>query len=164
MKMLLHIFLLSLVAGCASLNLANNKIKKRHTEFGVNSLSDRWQKKSFRHADLFFAHKDHDASIYINAQCEKFSDSPLEALTAQNLIGMGSYTIVKQQRIMLNDREALVSEIEVNLDGVNRFLKMMVYRKNRCVYDAVLVADTEHSDVTKDFDDMVMSFWAEADL
>jgi hypothetical protein len=66
--------------------------------------------------------------------------------------------------MLVHDREALISRIEVNLDGVNRSLKIMVLRKNRCVYDAVLSAKQISPEIDKDFADMVQGFWAEAEL
>lgn len=153
-----------LLSACTSVNMKDNTVKKRYTQFGVAKLSEAWQKESFRGTDLFFQHKKSDATIYVRSQCEKFSDSPLEALTSQMLVGMGKYDIISQNRQMVGDREALLTEVNVNLDGVPRYLKIMVLRKNRCVFDAVLSARQGSPEVIKDFDDAVMSFWAEADL
>ncbi len=164
------VFLCSLVAfslcnlNCKSVDTKNNTIAKRYTNFGVAQLPDAWEKKSFRNADLFFQHRTMDATIYLNAQCEKFSDSPLEALTAQMLVGMGSYSITSQNRINLADREALVTDVNVNLDGVSRYLKIMVARKNRCVFDAVLSVPQPSQELAEDFNTLVQSFWAEAEL
>lgn len=152
---------LLLLLGCTVSH--KNVVKKQKASFGVKELSEAWHKKSFRGADLFFEHDTKFASIAISSQCEKISDSPLEALTSQMMVGMGKYDIISEQRIKLSEREALVSEIMVNLDGVDRYLKIMVLRKNRCVFDAIYSAQ-EKTDLVNDFDDLVLSFWAEAEL
>src|SRR5690606_4256610 len=104
------------------------------------------------------------AAIFLSSQCEKFSDSPLAALTSQMLVGMGDYQVVSQKPLALGGREALVSEVNTKLDGVYRYLKIMVLRKNRCVFDAVLSAKDYSSQLVKDFDNLIASFWAEVDL
>lgn len=144
--------------------LKSNVIHKRYVQYGVDLLPETWQKKSFRGADLFFVHKNHDAMIFLHSQCEKFSDSPLEALTAQLLVGMGKYEITSDKRIALSDREALISEVNVKLDGVNRYLKIMVLRKNRCVFDVVFSANPNARDIVTDYDALIATFWAEAEL
>lgn len=150
--------------GCASTNAKNNVVKKSSAVFGVDPLPDTWRKKSFRGADLFFEHENRPATIFLHAECERVSDSPPEALLSQMLVGMGKYEIVLQKRMDLGEREALIAEVNVNLDGVFQFLKVMIVRKNRCVFDAVLNAKQRSDEVIKDFDRMVMSFWAEAPL
>lgn len=141
-----------------------NVVKKRYAQYGVGLLPEHWVRKSFRDADLFFQHNVDDAMIFLNSQCERLSDSPLEALTSQMLGGMGKYDVTSEQRIPLSDREALLSEVNVKLDGVDRFLKIMVLRKNRCVFDAVLSSRVRRDDLIKDFDAMIQSFYAEAEL
>lgn len=149
---------------CTSKVITNNMVKHRYAQYGIEPLPNTWVKKSFKKAELVFEHKTTDAVIYINSQCEQVSDSPLEALTAQALSGMGRYEIIAQNYQKVDDREALVSEIKVKLDGVERFIKMMVLRKNRCVFDAVFNASEESKAMVKDFDAMINTFWVKAIL
>lgn len=139
-------------------------VKKRYASYGMTPPSEDWIQKSFRGADLFFQHRHHNASIFFSTQCEKFSDSPLEALTAQLLVGLSNIEIVKQEHITIAEREALISEITTKIDGVERFLKIMVLRKNRCVFDGVFNSNLEAKTLANDFDAMVAHFWAEAEL
>lgn len=163
MKIALLLACLSLL-GCVSTQITNNTVKNRHAYYGMQPLPESWQKKSFRGAELFFEHKSSDAQIYLSSQCEKLSDSPLEALTSQALSGMGRYEIISQEKVKVDDREALVSKINVKLDGVSRLLKIMVLRKNRCVFDAVFSSSESAQYLVKDFDAMIATFWAKADL
>lgn len=141
-----------------------NVVTKRHARYGISSLSDAWEKQHFRGTDLFFKHRQKDAMIYLKVFCEKFSDSPLAALRAQMLANLGKYDILSDKLINIAGREALVSEAIVKVDGVERFLKMMALRKNRCVFDVVLSAQQSFPDIVNDYDEMIESFWAEADL
>lgn len=162
MKNKISLAILLFLSSCSLSKL--NVVKKRRAQFGVDLLKDVWEKKRFRGADLFFEHKIKDANIYLHSQCSSFKDSPLEALTSQLLVGMGNYEIVSQKKIELAQRKALVSEINTELDGVYRYLKVLVLRKNACVFDAILSSKTYDSVIVKDFDLMTKSFWAKADL
>lgn len=136
-------------------------VSKRHARFGIEKPLAGWHKKSFRGADLYLEHESKNASVFFNAQCEKISDSPLEALVAQLLVDMGKYEVISEKRLMLDNREALITEVNINLDGVKRYTKMMVYRKGPCVFDGVFNAPV-HNELAADFDSFVQSFWAEA--
>ncbi len=138
-------------------------VKKSHTQFGVSPPAG-WLEKSFRGADLFYEHNSKHASIFVSAECDKLSDSPLEVLTSQLLVGLSDINYLKQEIINIADREAVISEITAKVDGVERFLKTMVLRKNRCVYDAVFNSAPTSSYLAADFDKLVKSFWAEAEL
>jgi hypothetical protein len=143
--------------------MPQGQVKKRYTHFGVD-IPLGWQQKSFRGADLFFEHQSRQATIFINAECDKFSDSPLSVLTSQLLVGLSTIKYLKEEVISLSDREALLSELNASVDGVERFLKIMVMRKNRCVFDAVFNASPDQKYLSNDFDHFIKSFWAEASL
>lgn len=162
MRKLLLIVLLALLAiGCVT---SASLVKKRYARYGMTPPSQDWIQKSFRGADLFFQHRHQNASIFFSTQCEKFSDSPLEALTAQLLVGFNAIEIEKQERITIAEREALISEITTKIDGVERFLKILVLRKNRCVFDGIFNSSVEAKGLASDFDAMIAHFWAEAEL
>lgn len=156
--------MLAVLPACQSIKVSGSSVEKPHARYGVAMLPSDWQQQRFKGADLFFFHREKDATVYLNAQCEKVSDSPLEAMTAQMLVGMGKYRIIAQERRDVGERQALISEVDLMLDGVPRYLKVMVLRKNRCVFDAVLSAPSYDEDLDRDFDHMIKTFWAEADL
>lgn len=162
MKKIALLLILSLV-GCHTV-ITNNTVKNRYASYGVEPLPQGWQKKHIKNAELLYAHENSDAVIYLSSNCENVSDSPLEALTAQLLSGMGQYELISQNSLKVDDREALISEVEVKLDGVKHYNKIMVFRKNRCVFDAVFTASDASKHLVKDFDAMIKTFWAKADL
>jgi accessory colonization factor AcfC len=162
MKTIFLILLFGLIgSGCVT---SPNLVKKRYASYGISPPSEDWHQESFRDADLFFKHKERNATIFFSTQCEKFSDSPLEALTAQILVGLSDIEIKKQERLVLAERDAMITELTAKVDGVTRFLKIMVLRKNRCVFDGVFSSALKSSDLAVDFDNMIAQFWAEAEL
>lgn len=163
------IFLLTLISisQIACLNrsgLPMGQVEKRYAKFGVTPPPSPWVKKRFRGADLYFEHPDIGSSIFVNADCEKVKDSPLEALLAQELIGLTDITVEEEDRRMIADREALITLLQAKLDGVPRIIKIMVLKKNRCVFDAVFNAPLNEREHLIDFDRVIESLWAEAEL
>lgn len=165
MKMTLWI-LMSVItlSGVNCTKTMSGVVKKSHTHYGVALPPSTWTSKNFRGTDLFFKHNFYDAMIFLKAQCQKISDSPLPAMTAQILAGMGKYEIIAQYPISLAEREGLISEVNVKLDGVDRYLKTLVLRKNRCLFDVILSSHDNNPEIVKDFDALIKTFWAEADL
>lgn len=161
MKTLLLLFVL-LTNACTSLK--NSQVQKRYTQFGISLPLLHWQRKAFKGTDFFFEHESGQATIFINAECDKFSDTPLTALTSQLLVDLSDIKYIKQERLELASREALISELTLKVDGVKRYLKIMVMRKNRCVYDAVFNAAPDSASLATDFDHLLKTFWAEAEL
>lgn len=141
----------------------NGVISKRHTTYGLLPLPN-WQAKRFRGADAYLTNDEENTSIILTASCQRVSQSPLVALTAQILAGFTEIQYLEQHTIMVAEREGLVSEVLAKLDGVERYLKILVMRKNVCVYDMVLMSDKKRQNCDKDFDEMVKTFWAKAEL
>jgi hypothetical protein len=158
-----YIFLLVIISLSSCTSIHHGQVKKRYTQFGVTAPAG-WNQKSFRGADLFYEHHSKRGAIFINAECGKVSDVPLEVLTSQLLVGFSDIKFLNQRLISIASREALISEISAKVDGVTRLLKTMVLRKNRCVYDAVFNSAPDSFDLATDFDQLVQSFWAEAEL
>jgi hypothetical protein len=138
--------MLAVLPACQSIKVSGSSVEKPHARYGVAMLPSDWQQQRFKGADLFFLHREKDAT------------------TAQMLVGMGKYRIIAQERRDVGERQALISEVDLMLDGVPRYLKVMVMRKNRCVFDAVLSSPSYDADLDRDFDQMIKTFWAEADL
>lgn len=159
MKFIIYIFLFTNLS-CKHIQIKNGNVSKQNTDFGIDLPSDPWKKIDHSDADLLFYNQEAKASIFINAQCKNLSDSPLSALSAQLLVGFSEINIISQKNFTLNDREALVSEVSAKLDGVKRYLKIMVYKKDPCVYDIVLDADSFNENINKDYEKIINSFWA----
>ena len=157
MKSLIYLFLFMNLS-CKHITINNGNVTKEHTKFGIDYPVGQWKNISQTDADLFFYNKEAKASIFVHAQCKNLSDSPLSALSAQLLVGFSDIHIISQKNINLYDREALVSEVSAKLDGVKRYLKIMVYKKDPCVYDIVLDADSFNESIDKDYEKVINSF------
>lgn len=157
-------FIILFLPSCHNVKVINGKVYKKYTNYGIELPNDNWIKKPFTKTDLFFEHKTKTAEIYLNAECEHVSDSPLSALTAQLLVGFTNIQYLSRETIPIAERNALVTKVFANIDGVKRLLKIAVLRKNKCVYDAVLSMAHEDNEKEKDFDMLLKSLWAAATL
>ena len=115
------VIILIFITSCKHVTKVNGgHVQKRYTEFSVELPNENWLAQSYDGTDLFFEHKHKPASIFVSSQCEKISDSPLVALSAQLLVGFSDIKIVSQKNISLNEREALQPTkgfVQLGLDG-----------------------------------------------
>ncbi len=100
------------------------------------------------------------SSLLIDSQCKKRDqDIPLNALTAQLLIGMTDQTLVEQKAVTFQDREALLSTFSLKIDGAKQMMRILVLKKEGCVFDVVLsTPDTAFDKRLPDFDKVVAMF------
>ncbi len=110
--------------------------------YAVGELGSGWERISVDDQnDLAFRHEGHGAIVQVNASCDPALDIPLEALTNHLLIGFTEREDVEpQERVPMDEREALRTHLRAKLDGVPRELLLHVLKKDGCVYDFALVA------------------------
>ena len=81
------------------------------------------------------------ATVALNGRCGLDGDDvPLEALTHHLFLQFTDRELVSQNRIDLDGREALRTEIIAELDGVKKHYVVYVLKKDGCVYDFVYVS------------------------
>ncbi|MCH2108162.1 MAG: hypothetical protein MK135_02445 [Polyangiaceae bacterium] len=77
-------------------------------------------------------------TVAVNARCGLDGDDvPLEALIHHLLIQFTDREEVVRRPFILDDRAALRVDEMANLDGVRRYLSMIVLKKDGCVYDFI---------------------------
>ena len=79
------------------------------------------------------------SSLLIDSQCSpRNQEVPLVGLTGQLLIGMTDQVLLEQKMIPYQNREALLSTFLVKVDGVPQKMRILVLKKEGCVFDIVL--------------------------
>lgn len=99
--------------------------------------------------------------ITVSARCRRDGDDvPLEALTQHLFIQFTERQIVSQRKLELDGREALRTELTAKLDGVKRRFRVIVLKKDSCVYDFSEIATEGKTTAESDrvFDDVVAGF------
>ncbi len=99
-----------------------------------------WERLSAPDGDLAFRHPGERAVISANASCNGHHDPPLTILANDLVIGTTSRSVLLEETLLLDGREALHQVLALRLDGVPLIYDLYVLKKNGCVYDLTLVA------------------------
>jgi len=132
---------LSLLAACASSGFDGHVYRSEDVSFKVGPVPSSWRSVSVDGARLAFRDDAASASVQVSGRCGVDGDDvPLEALTHHLFLLFTSRTLVKQERVTLDGREALRTELRAELDGVPLQYLVYVLKKDGCVYDFIHVS------------------------
>lgn len=105
----------------------------------IQTLGPEWIPVQIKGAEQAWIIPQEGSSMLIDSHCKsKDQDIPLNALTAQLLIGMTNQTLIAQKPVSFQDREALVSTFLLKVDGALQKMHILVLKKEGCVFDVVL--------------------------
>ncbi|HEX4334991.1 MAG TPA: hypothetical protein VH062_03700 [Polyangiaceae bacterium] len=131
----------SLIVGCATLAFDGHVYKNADLSFRIAGVPPTWRRIESDDALLAFRDDDALASIFVNGRCGKDGDDvPLVSLTHHLFLQFSERTIESEQKLSLDGREALHTELTAKLDGVEKRFAVVVFKKNGCVYDFVHVS------------------------
>ena len=128
--------------------------------FYVEQPSSKWFEVQEGGADFAWYNKDIYGSIYVDSNCkQKFEDRPLKdsylSLTQGIIIGQP----LQQNIRIIDNREALFTIQNGNIDGIAIRLASIVMSKDECLYDFLYIAPPDVFDTgLKDFLYAVQSF------
>ncbi len=148
------------LCACASSHFDGRVFRNDELAFAVPSPPPAW--RPIEVSDALIAYRDDEAraTIAINGRCGQDGDDvPLESLTQHLFIYFTEREVVDQQRLPMDDREALRTEMFAKLDGVRHAFVVYVLKKDRCVYDFMFIADPRTAQTgAKRFDRYVEGF------
>lgn len=112
---------------------------KRKLVEPIRTLGAEWMPIQIKGAEQAWVIPEEGSSLLIDSQCRsRDQDIPLNALTAQLLIGMTDQTLVEQKTIPFQNRDALLSTFSLKVDGAKQKMHILVLKKEGCVFDIVL--------------------------
>ena len=134
-------FAATLVVGCAHSGVfVGGRFEDAHVSYQVGAPGKSWVQVHQPKANVAWYSADFDAVLLANSSCEGVGDSSLESFTNDLLIGTTEREIISQNRDMLAGREILETLSVAKVDGVARQMKILVLKKDGCVYELVLAA------------------------
>lgn len=92
-------------------------------------------------ADKAYINKKTNSIITVNSTCKKYESSTLKHLTLNILGGVQKFKILKQELNILFKRELLRTYAKGKIDGVKIYIRTDIFKKNRCIYDFILIAN-----------------------
>ena len=128
---------------CASSSFDGQVYRSGDLAFRVGPVPSSWRSIEATGALLAFRDDDASSTVALNGRCGLDGDDvPLEALTHHLFLQFTDRELVSQNRVDLDGREALRTEIVAELDGVKKRYIVYVLKKDGCVYDFLYVSPT----------------------
>ncbi len=112
-----------------------------HGHFEVGKLPPSWGSPKIRLRQLVYENDAIDATIVTDALCgPKFDDAPLPKLARELFRRLGRPQFDEEKNFILDGRTALGLQGFGNLDGIPIRMKVVVMKKDFCLYDFVYFA------------------------
>jgi hypothetical protein len=132
---------LILLSACASSGFDGRVYRSDDLAFHVGPVPASWRSVSVDGTRLAFRDDTASASVQVSGRCGVDGDDvPLEALTHHLFLHFTQRSVVKQERVELDGRAALRTELTAELDGVALQYLVYVIKKDGCVYDFIHVS------------------------
>ncbi|MFQ5658194.1 MAG: hypothetical protein ACE5G5_11675 [Candidatus Methylomirabilales bacterium] len=149
-----------LLTACAGGRIIEGAYINEPKSFALQLPSEAWSVETNNEADLVLRHKDHQAGILINATCGEIpSDRPLGIVGRHLFFGIRAKEILRQERHVASQEEALEVVLRGELGGRVLLLHGYTLKGPGCVYDLVLFASPkEYSEVNREFEALVRRF------
>ncbi|HEY5960276.1 MAG TPA: hypothetical protein VIV60_27170 [Polyangiaceae bacterium] len=130
--------------GCSKPAFDGQTYRASDVAFRIGPLPATWQRLDVDGERLAYRDPTSDTIVSVGARCGRDADDvPLSALTQHLFIQFTERSIVDQQRIDLDGREALRTVMNAKLDGVPRRFRVVVLKKDGCVYDFSEIATSK---------------------
>lgn len=128
------------MAGCAGSSFDGHVYHQGDLFFRVGPIPSTWHPIEVDGALLTFRDDAAPATIAVNGRCGLDGDDvPLEALTHHLFLHFTDRKLISQERLELDGRAALRTELDASLDGVPLHYRVVVMKKDNCVYDFMLM-------------------------
>jgi hypothetical protein len=130
--------------GCGKTAFDGRSYQAGDVAFHIGPIPATWQRLEVEGARLAYRDPATETILSISARCGRDADDvPLAALTQHLFIQFTERNIVEQRAFDLDGREALRTELKAKLDGVPRRFRVVVLKKNGCVYDLSEIASAK---------------------
>jgi hypothetical protein len=108
--------------------------------YRVGTPGPDWRPHAEKNSQVAWRHRHDPAVIQVRSQCEEHGDSSLEQFTDHLRIDFREWEVASQRFITLENREALRTTVDANLDGAPIKLELIVMKKNGCLFDLTYIS------------------------
>lgn len=153
-------FTLMSSVSCVSVNLAKPDVKKA-TGVQYSAPGGNFKQFSPDHLDAAWKNSDNGNSISFLSDCEPKNDPPLSTIQKGIIQGIHNQKMISSDYRKYNGRKALFTQVKGEVDGIPSQVKLVILRKNRCIYVLTYVTLENHFSANlPDFDRFVERFHA----
>jgi hypothetical protein len=138
-------------SGCGATTFDGRVYKNADLSFRLADVPAGWRRIDADDALLAFRDDADLASVVLNGRCGRDGDDvPLVSLTHHLFLSFTDRVIDSEEKVSLDGREALRTELTAKLDGVPMHFVVFVLKKNGCVYDFAQIAPPNPSRESRD--------------
>lgn len=154
---------LGLAMGCSGRRAELSVQQRAEGNYTLGKLGGAWEEQRSGGADRAWFNAVLSGTIYADSNCgRRFRDSPLEDLATHLTAGIAFGTPLREERLHLDNREALLRVYRGQLDGVGIQLGAVVLNKDGCTYDLLYLAPpTSFESGFEDFVAVISGFQAQ---
>lgn len=132
--------ILMMCASCSLLIGGGGSSDVKSENLRINFLSSNWNPITPDTADYAVQNPISGSVITANSMCKKYDSTSLKHLTINILSGVESVQVLSTEHSKFSGRDSLHTAIKGKLDGVQTYMDIVTVRKNRCVYDFILIS------------------------
>jgi len=126
--------------------------------FRIGPTPTSWRPIEVEQALVAYRDDRNGATVAVNGRCHMDGDDvPLASLTHHLFLHFTEREVKSQELLEVSGRESLRTELVASLDGVPKRYVVYVLKKDGCVFDFMLIADSLTADVSA-FDSFVTGF------
>lgn len=145
-KTLFFLITILLLQACALFG-NNDPRADKSQEYKIEFTDILWSPMHPDLADAAYLNNATSSIITANSQCKKYEKSTLDQL-AENIIrgsGLQNITTLEKKNGTFSERDSLEMSLQGTIDGAKSFIRLLTVKKNRCVYDFLMISNTEKS-------------------
>jgi len=136
--------LAAVAAACAGSSFDGQTFKNGELAFRVGPVPGEWEQIQAENTLIAFRDREDATTVALNGRCGKDGDDvPLESLTHHLFLQFTDRQVTRQEKLALDGREALRTELRAKLDGVPKHFVVVVLKKDGCVYDFLRIGSDE---------------------
>ena len=145
------------ISSCSFVSNSESVVKSKKLSLNFKNAS--WIKIDSDKADYAFKHSKTRSIMVINSLCQKYDRTTVEQLTENILAGLQESKVTDKKNLRLFDRESQRTKASGKLDGVTTHMLIEVVKKDRCIYDFVLITKENNlsNSLENDFLELVRS-------
>lgn len=146
-----YIVLILIISSCSFVG-STSEVHK-NTGLKLSSPSSKWEVIDKDKSDFAFHNTDSHSVIFINSMCRKYLNSNLKSYFNSLFNDVRDLEITREETKNVFEREALVIHASTSLDGVSSNLSVILFKKDRCLYDLVLI-NSDKANLKKEVQDL----------
>ncbi len=117
--------------------------KSESYDLVINESISNWEEIEKDLADHAYKNSKTQSLLIINSQCRKYNNTKLKNMYFDLFPSTGDTRVISEEYLKLHNRDALKVSSVTSADGVERFLTVVLFKRNRCTYDFILISENK---------------------